>query len=76
MDFSNADASYNTLVNTPSLQASEIDRVSANDADNSYIIHKLEGTHQSGSQMPFRGTPLDTAVVDAIRAWINSGAAR
>jgi len=76
INFATADASYNSLVNTPSLQQPELDRVSANDADNSYLIQKLEGTHQNGSQMPFRGTPLDTDVVDAIRAWINNGASR
>jgi len=76
MDLSNADASYGNLVNTPSQQQTELDRVSANDADSSYLIMKLEGTQSTGSQMPFRGTPLDTAVVDAIRGWINTGAAR
>lgn len=74
MNLSSAQASYNSLVNTPSIGEDGIDRVSVNDAENSLIIHKLEGTQQTGSQMPFRGTPLDTATVDAIRQWINSGA--
>ncbi len=76
MDLTTADGSYNSLINTLSLQEPDKDRVSANDADNSYLINKLEGTQLTGSQMPFRGTPLDTDVVDAIRQWIDQGAFR
>ncbi|MFK7997344.1 MAG: CHRD domain-containing protein, partial [Granulosicoccus sp.] len=76
MNLTSADSSYNSLVNTPSLNEPQLDRVSPNDANNSLLIRKLEGTHDVGSQMPFRGKPLDTAVVGAIRLWINTDAAR
>ncbi len=74
MNLTDADSSYNALVNTPSLQEPGKMRVMINDSSASYLIDKLEGTHTKGSQMPFRGVPLDTIVVDSIRQWIDSGA--
>jgi len=76
MNLSTADASYNSLVNVTSLQESDKERVVPNDSTDSYLIHKLTGTQEVGSRMPFRGTPLDTAVIDAIRQWIDTGTLR
>ena len=76
MDLTNADASFANLVGVPSLQVPELSRVAAGDADNSYLIHKLEGTASEGAQMPFGGPPLDQAVIDDIRQWITDGAER
>ena len=76
MDLTNADASFANLVGVPSVQVPELSRVEAGDPDNSYLIHKLEGTASEGAQMPFGGTPLDQAVIDDIRQWITDGAAR
>jgi len=45
-----------------------------NDADNSYLIHKLEGTSALGTRMPEGGPFLDQATIDVVRLWIDSGA--
>lgn len=50
-------------------------RVNPNDPDNSYLIHKVQGTPGiSGAQMPFGGPPLSQSTIDQIRSWISSGA--
>jgi hypothetical protein len=50
--------------------------VKANDADNSYLIQKLEGAAGiSGARMPLGGPFLDQATIDQIKSWITSGAA-
>ncbi len=49
-------------------------RVAAGDSDNSYLIHKLEGTATVGARMPQGGPFLDQATIDAIRTWIDQGA--
>lgn len=63
-------------VGTPSAVA-PMDLVTAGDADNSYLIHKLEGTHLSvggdGLGMPLSG-PLDAADIALFRTWIDDGA--
>ena len=76
MDLTDADASFANLVGVPSVQVPELSRVEAGDPDNSYLIHKLEGTASEGVQMPFGGTPLEQAVIDDIREWITDGAER
>ena len=74
MDLTNAAASYANLVGVESRQEAGTMRVAAFDADSSYLVHKIEGTHSTGSQMPLGGAPLERPIIDAIRAWINSGA--
>jgi len=74
LDLTSLSSSYMSLVGVASVQVPALKRVAANDADNSYLIQKLEGTAAVGAQMPFGGTPLDQATIDAIRAWIAGGA--
>jgi hypothetical protein len=76
MDLSSADASFASLVNVISSQAPLTARVLPFDADNSYLVHKLEGTQAVGGQMPAAGPPLDAATIDVIRTWIDNGADR
>ena len=76
MDLSSADASFASLVGVSSVQNPALLRVSAGDADGSYLVQKLEGTAGIGQRMPAGGAPLDQATINAIRAWIDSGAAR
>jgi hypothetical protein len=61
-----------------SASQSSLDRIEPGDASASYVMHKLDGTHTSGQQMP-RGCSgsscLDETTRDRIRAWINEGAA-
>jgi hypothetical protein len=52
-------------------------RVVAGDADNSFIIDKLEGNKLGGSRgdrMPLGGPFLTQDVIDVIRDWIDAGA--
>lgn len=74
MNLSSAAASFASLVDVASLQQTSILRVAADDADNSYLIHKLEGTATVGERMPQGGPILDQATIDVIRAWIDAGA--
>ena len=74
MDLSSANASFSSLVNIASIQEPTILRVAVADADNSYLIHKLEGTSAQGSRMPQGGPFLDQAMIDVIRLWIDTGA--
>lgn len=76
MDLTNADASFANLVGVPSIEVPELSRVEAGDPDNSYLVHKIEGTASEGAQMPLGGPPLDQALIDDIRQWIADGAAR
>ena len=53
-------------------------RVVSGDADSSFLIDKLEGNNLGGTRgdrMPFLGPFLDQSSIDAIRIWIDQGAA-
>lgn len=66
--------SYAQLVNMPSFQVPSLNRVAPGDAENSYLIHKLEGRAGIvGDPMPPGGL-LTTEQIDVIRQWINNGA--
>ncbi len=75
MDLSDADASFDNLVDVPSVQEPMIDRVEPGDAQASYLIDKLEGTQSVGERMPAFAAPLEQSTIDTIRQWIDSGAA-
>ncbi len=67
--------SFENLVNVPSTQVG-LNLVTPNDAENSYLIHKLDGRAGIvGARMPIgsRGFLSDEAI-DVIRQWINQGA--
>ncbi len=57
---------------------STLARIEPGSADNSYLMHKLDGTHEqvggSGLSMPRNQALLGVAVRARIRAWINDGA--
>lgn len=76
MNLTTADASYQSLVDVNSISVAELSRVQSGDADQSFLIHKLEGTQSVGSRMPFRGRALDSETIDLIRQWIDNGAQR
>ena len=75
MNLSSASATHASLVNVTSIDEPAFKRVLPNDPNNSYIIHKLEGTQSVGSRMPFGGPFLSQATIDQVRAWIQAGAA-
>ncbi len=74
MNLSSTAATFASLVGVASIEVPALQRVQAGNADNSYLIDKLEGTQTVGSQMPLFGTPLDQATIDQVRAWIDAGA--
>ena len=70
-----AGSSFASIVSVPSIEQGTLQRVKPGDPDNSYLIHKVEGTAGiTGAQMPFGGPFLDVATIATIRSWITSGA--
>lgn len=69
--------SYGQLVGVPSAQ-SPLNRVEPGEPSNSYLVHKLEGTHLDvggeGDLMPLGGMPLTADQLRLIRQWIEEGA--
>ena len=67
--------SFENLVNVPSTQVG-LDLVTPNDAENSYLIHKLDGRAGIvGARMPVgSGGFLSDEALDVIKRWINEGA--
>jgi hypothetical protein len=75
MNLSTIEASFDHLVSEPSEQVPELLRVRPNNPDDSYLIHKLEGTQAVGDRMPQGGPFLDQETIQGIRGWIAEGAA-
>lgn len=71
-----AGTSFANLVNVPSSALPGAVRVIVNNANNSYLVQKLEGTAGIvGTRMPRNGPPfLTDAQVKMIRDWILAGA--
>ena len=70
-----AGAAYGNTVNVPSTEVVSLDLVEPGDADNSYLMQKLEGTAQSGATMPNGSPMLSTTLRQLVRDWIDAGAA-
>lgn len=68
-----ASAAFGELVNVPAQGEDEI-RVIPGNAQDSYLVIKIEGRQNFGSRMPEGGTPLDNIDQTNIRNWINQGA--
>ena len=76
LDLSTA-GSYDSIVGVASRQKPGLMRVAPGDAENSYLLHKLEGrTDIIGGQMPNRGPFLSDGQLAIIRRWIELGARR
>jgi hypothetical protein len=69
-----ASAAYGELVNVAAEGEPSKTRVIPGDAQNSYLVIKLEGRQSFGSQMPEGGTPLDNIDLSNVRNWITQGA--
>lgn len=65
---------YGNLVNVASPRDPNQIRVVPGDPDNSFIIHKLEGTQTLGDRMPQGGPYLPQSTIDVVRQWIANGA--
>ena len=72
------DSATNTFNNTINItsQVSGIRRIIPNDAENSYLVQKIEGRAARGSRMPLNRDPLSINDINRIKSWINSGAQR
>ena len=70
-------AAYQNIVNIDSMQSS-LKLVSPSNSENSYLWHKLAGTHRdvggSGVRMPYNAPPLQQNELDLIKKWIAEGA--
>ena len=66
--------SYALLVGVASGEQPNVLRVAPGDPNNSYLIHKLEGTAAVGERMPAGLPALPQADIDVIRQWIADGA--
>lgn len=73
-----AGETHANTVNVPSVQLASMDRIEPGQPDNSYLVHKIQGTQASvggsGVQMPEGGAPLSQEQIDLIRAWVARGA--
>lgn len=65
--------SYGELVGVEAT-SEPFQRVDPGDAENSYLVIKLEGRQSVGARMPETGSPLDSIALTNIRNWINRGA--
>lgn len=70
-------AAHQSLVGVPSA-GSPLQRVAAGNPNESYLLHKLQGTHLdvggAGVRMPFAQAPLPEESLQLIRRWIEEGA--
>lgn len=73
-----AGISYDLIVDIASRQLSTMARIQSGGADLSYLVNKIQGTHEavggSGAQMPLGGGALAPADIEIIRAWAQAGA--
>lgn len=76
MDLTSEQATYNSLVGVNSLSIDGLLRVEPGDPQQSFLLHKLEGTQAAGSRMPLRGTRLSDETIQSISQWIALGANR
>ncbi len=69
-----AGKSYANLVNVPSIEVSNYDRVKPFYPDSSYLYFKITGNPIAGPRMPFLRPPLPDSLIQTIRSWILEGA--
>jgi hypothetical protein len=75
MNLSNAAATFAAIVGVASTEQPSLQRVNPGNPDNSYLVHKIEGTPGiTGARMPQGGAPLDATLIANVRAWIAAGA--
>ncbi len=65
---------YGNLVNVPSKEVPAKRRVFPFNAEDSYVVVKIEGRQTAGARMPASGEPLSDTDIQNIKNWINKGA--
>ncbi len=76
MNLTSSERSRASLIGVYSINEPTLLRVEPSNPSDSLLIRKLEGTHEAGSRMPFRGSKLNEQTIASIRDWIVQGAAR
>ena len=66
--------SFTNLVGVRSVQEPSVFRVDPGKPGLSYLVHKLEGTASTGTQMPLGGPPIPRSTIGFVRQWITDGA--
>ncbi len=66
--------SYVNLVNVPSIEDMTKYRVLPFDADDSFLVIKIEGRQAVGARMPASKDRLNDTQIQNIKNWINRGA--
>lgn len=73
----NAGMAYGNIVGVPSEQVPTMNRIEPGSLEDSYLWHKLKGTHESvggeGTRMP-QLAPLDDDKIATVEDWILAGA--
>jgi len=67
-------SSYAALVNVVAFSDGDFFRVNPGNAQDSYLVMKIEGRQTVGETMPLDGSPLDNIDRTNIRNWIDNGA--
>ncbi len=65
---------YSETVGVKSLNEPDYLLINPGDAENSYIVIKVEGRQSVGAQMPRGSGPLPHEAIETIKNWINQGA--
>lgn len=71
---SSAATNYSNLVGVASGGEPTFDLVAPGDAQNSYVVIKVEGRQSVGQRMPIGQPALDDIDIANLRNWINNGA--
>jgi hypothetical protein len=74
-----AGQAYSNIVNVASTTLPSMDRVEPGQPDQSFLVHKIQGTQgplgsNMGARMPLNANPLSQTQIDLIRSWITQGA--
>jgi len=65
---------YTNIVNRPSVEMPQLNRITPNDPANSYLYRKITGAGITGERMPLNKPPLSEAQIKLVRDWIRRGA--
>jgi hypothetical protein len=69
-----AGKSFSNIVNRSSSEVPSLQRITAGDPDNSYLIRKVEGIASVGVQMPRNAPALSAQKIAVLRSWVSKGA--
>ena len=69
-----AGQTFSNIVGVKSNESPGLNRVEPGDPDNSYLVHKVEGTASVGGRMPLGGAALSNEKIQKLRQWITDGA--